>query len=414
MILSRFEQILERTMGLSAPSVGASAIERAVGSRLRACDLSNADDYWAYVERTPAELQQLVEAVVVTETWFFRDPQAFSAMTRIVMEEWLPAHPVGALRLLSLPCSTGEEPYTMAMALIDAGLPADRMRIDAIDINSHALAKAQRAIYGRNSFRGNDLVFRERHFEQAERGHTPNGRVRSPVRFAQGNLLDAGFLSGGETYDIVFCRNLLIYFDVETQNRAIAILKRLLSPQGTLFVGHSEAGLMAGQGLVSAKIPMAFAFRKAALPAKAPKQAPLPARAGRKSIRTASRAAVAERVKPAPPFKRALPASPPPPDLEELRRIADRGRLVEAHKGCEAHIRQCGPSPEAFLLLGVISDASNDLSAATSHYRKVLYLEPGNPEALDHLALLLTKQGDVAGAKMLNDRIRRLDARRAR
>jgi chemotaxis protein methyltransferase WspC len=411
MIFARFEQILEQTMGLSAPSIGTSAIERAVSSRLRACDLRNADEYWEHLQRTPGEWQELVEAVVVPETWFFRDPQAFAAMTRIAMEEWLPGHPSGPLRLLSLPCSTGEEPYTMAMALIDAGLPADRLRIDAIDISKHALTKARRAIYGRNSFRGKDLAFRERHFDQVERGYALNERVRAPVRFVQGNLLDANFLSGGEAYDIVFCRNLLIYFDAETQNRAIAVLKRLLSPQGTLFIGHSEAGLMHGHGLVSAKIPMAFAFRKGAAPAKAARQAPAPAEPT--AIRTAPKGGATQRPTLASPFKRALPAMPPPPDLENLRRIADRGQLAEAVKGCEAYIRQRGPSPEAFLLLGVICDASGDLSAAAGHYRKVLYLEPDNPEALDHLALLLKKQGDVAGAKMLNDRIRRLDARRA-
>jgi chemotaxis protein methyltransferase WspC len=412
MNFARFEQILEQTMGLSAPSIGTSAIERAVSSRLRACDLGNADDYWEHLQRAPGELQELVEAVVVPETWFFRDPQAFSAMTRIAMEEWLPAHPSGVLRLLSLPCSTGEEPYTMAMALIDAGLPAARLQIDAIDISAHALTKARCALYGRNSFRGKDLAFRERHFDQGERGYALNERVRAPIRFVQGNLLDANFLGGGDSYDIVFCRNLLIYFDAETQNRAITVLKRLLSPQGTLFIGHSEAGLMHGQGLVSAKIPMAFAFRKAVASTKTPKQAPVAASPDRKAVRPAPKLA-AESPKRAPPFKRALPATPPPPDLEDLRRIADRGQLAEAVKGCEAYIRQRGPSPEAFLLLGVICDASGDLSAAAGHYRKVLYLEPDNPEALDHLALLLKKQGDVSGAKMLNDRIRRLDARRA-
>jgi chemotaxis protein methyltransferase WspC len=191
MIFARFEQILEQTMGLSAPSIGTSAIEHAVSSRLRACELGNADDYWDHLQRTPGELQELVEAVVVPETWFFRDPQAFSAMTRIAMEEWLPAHPSGPLRLLSLPCSTGEEPYTMAMALIDAGLPADRLRIDAIDISKHALAKARRAIYGRNSFRGKDLAFLDRHFAQAERARASARPVRSG-QFAGRKLPERG------------------------------------------------------------------------------------------------------------------------------------------------------------------------------------------------------------------------------
>ena len=87
MSFERFEQLLERTMGLSAASIGTSAIERAVGTRLRACKLENADDYWTHVQRSPDEVQKLVEAVVVPETWFYRDPQAFAAMVRIAMKD---------------------------------------------------------------------------------------------------------------------------------------------------------------------------------------------------------------------------------------------------------------------------------------------------------------------------------------
>jgi chemotaxis protein methyltransferase WspC len=172
MTFARFEQLLERTMGLNAASIGAAAIERAVRARLAACKLEDADAgrYWQQVQRSPEELQALVEEVVVPETWFFRDPQAFAAMTHIITKEWLPAHASGVLRLLSLPCSTGEEPYTMAMALIDAGVPCDRFMIDAVDISGEALARARRGVYGGNSFRGQNLSFRDRHFERLERG----------------------------------------------------------------------------------------------------------------------------------------------------------------------------------------------------------------------------------------------------
>lgn len=406
----RFEHLLERTMGLSAASIGASAVERAVRARLRACELDDADHYWERILHSPDEVQYLVEAVVVPETWFFRDPAAFAAMVRVVMEEWLPAHAAGVLRLLSLPCSTGEEPYTMAMALIDAGLPADRFRIDAIDISGLALAIARRGIYGGNSFRGQHLAFRERHFEPAERGCRISDAVRGPVRFLQGNLLGADVPGGGETYDLVFCRNLLIYFDVATQNRAVAVLKRLLAPQGVLFVGHSEASLMLDQGLVSARMPMAFAFRKAAISSQ-PKAKPAPARAAFQPKAAAPKKAP-DRPPPstAPAFKRAAPPKGAQ-DLGALRRIADLGQLAEAARGCQDLMREQGATPEAFLLLGLISDAGGNLATAAGHYRKALYLEPDHAETLGHLALLLKKQGDVAGAKVLNDRMRRLAAK---
>jgi chemotaxis protein methyltransferase WspC len=114
---------------------------------------------------------------------------------------------------------------------------------------------------------------------------------------------------------------------------------------------------------------------------------------------------------PAFAFKRTAPPPDPGPDLGELRRIADSGQLAEAARGCEGHIRERGASPDALLLLGLISDAGGNGAAAAGYYRKVLYLEPDHTEALGHLALLLKKQGDVSGARVLNDRMRRLAAR---
>src|SRR6266446_11000727 len=142
MVLAAFAHLLQQTMGLDAASIGASAIEHAVQERLSACKLKDTHAYWEHVCASETELQALIEAVVVPETWFFRDREAFAAMVRVVQEEWLQTHPEGGLRLLSLPCSTGEEPYTMAMALLDAGVPAHRFQVEAVDISARVLAHA--------------------------------------------------------------------------------------------------------------------------------------------------------------------------------------------------------------------------------------------------------------------------------
>lgn len=411
MSIARFEELLERTMGLNAASIGISAIERALDLRMRAQAIDSKDSYWRLLQASREELQQLIEAVIVPETWFFRDPQAFPAMT--AMATALRSGGISRpLRLLSLPCSTGEEPYTMAMALLDAGLPPSTFQIDGVDISTHSLARARAGVFGRNSFRSRDLAFRDRHFEPVERSFRICDAVRAPVHFHQGNMLDGDFLAGAEAYDIVFCRNLLIYFDASTQTRAIAVLKRLLAPQGMLFVGHSEAGLMPPSGMVSAKIPMAFAFRKL-LPQ--PSAAAVPAAAA-PSPRTPGPAALQRtppRLQRSPtPLRAAVPSPPSPPSsLDELRRMADSGRLDEAARGIEAHLRNGDSSSEALLLLALISDARGDAAAAQRHYRKVLYLDPANREALGHLALLLKKQGDHAGARLIDDRMRRRDER---
>src|SRR5690348_15630053 len=116
-----FESLLKNAMGLDTASIGSSCIERAVRHRMATIGLKQTDDYWQEVRRSKYELQELIEAVVVPETWFFRDREAFSALVRLVSEEWRPAHPARVLRLLSAPCSTGEEPYSMVMSLLDGG-----------------------------------------------------------------------------------------------------------------------------------------------------------------------------------------------------------------------------------------------------------------------------------------------------
>lgn len=194
--------------------------------------------------------------MVVPETWFFRGVEAFDALARAFAP--LRADGSRTLRLLSLPCSTGEEPYTLAMALLDAGWTPERLRIDAYDISERALAKATHAVYGANSFRGRELAYRDRHFRALGHGRWQlSAQVRQCVRLHRANVLDLDFLPAQATYDAVFCRNLLIYFDPDTQVRTVGVLARALAEDGLLFVGAAETGLLLSLGYASAQMPMA-------------------------------------------------------------------------------------------------------------------------------------------------------------
>jgi chemotaxis protein methyltransferase WspC len=229
MKLVEFEDLLKRTIGLDTASVGSSVVGRAVQARMSACELEDRQAYWDHVQASRTELQELVEAVVIPETWFFRDREAFAAMARMANEEWLANHAQGVLRILSLPCSTGEEPYSMAMALLDSGFPADRFSIDAIDVSARARARAERGVYGKNSFRGSELGFLDRHFARTTQGYQLSESVRRHVQFKHGNLFASPVPQCGEIYDVIFCRNLLIYFDTAAQERAIGLLTHLLA-----------------------------------------------------------------------------------------------------------------------------------------------------------------------------------------
>jgi chemotaxis protein methyltransferase WspC len=373
------ENLLRQVIGLDTASVGPASIERAVRLRMTRLGLRRVEDYRHLIQSSPDEWNELVESVVVPETWFFRDPEPFPVFVQLALKEWLPAHPTGLLRVLSVPCATGEEPYSLAMALLDAGFPQERFLIQGIDISRRALQRAGRALYGKYSFRGRNLALRHRHFRRTADGYLLNSAVRRTVHFRQGNLLEDDAPADRNVYDFIFCRNLLIYFDGEARSKALHRLDRLLSPAGTLFLGPAEIPLAVGHGFVSADIHMAFACRKAG-------------RTGRlQPGRTAAwSAAPSDGELPGESTPRSRPAT----DLNLAWSLANAGRLEEAAAICQAHLRFHGASATAYYLLGLVHDAHGRRHAA-EYYRKALFFEPDHWEALWQLALLAQKEGDL-------------------
>jgi len=416
MSLIEIEALLKETIGLDAASVGLPMIERAIQQRLAVCGLKDLSSYLEKIRSSATELQELIEAVVVSETWFFRDQEAFTALGQFVIHEWLPARSQNKLRLLSIPCATGEEPYSMAMALDEMGLSADCFQIDAIDISERALALARKAVYTRNSFRGKNLDFRERYFEAGPHGYKLVDSIRQRVLFRHENLLGPDFMPGSHFFHFIFCRNLLIYLDPPSQDRAIKTLKRLLVPEGLLFVGPAETALMLNHNLVSAKRPLAFAFRHSTdLPRKQPAEKKID------RIKKASPASSAPVFKPRPHLKTQRVSVARSDlalsgkfgiDLKLANQLADEGRLEEAAKVCEKYLKEHRSSVEALYLFGVIYDAMGDREKAAAHFRKVLYLEPEHYESLMHLSYSAEKGGDVGGAKNLRARALRVKERK--
>ena len=343
MLVDEFSGLLKRKMGLDSRSIGAAAVERAVRHRMSATGVDDERDYLMRVQASPAEMQLLIESVVVPETWFFRYPESQQAMAQLACERlFAPARPTSVLRVLSLPCSSGEEPYSIAMALLDAGVPASRFQIDALDISERVVQFARRGLYGRNSFRGDALDYRDRYFTETGDGHQLSAQVMERVRFQSGNLFDAGLLAHAPAYDFVFCRNLLIYFDQATQERAVQVLRRHTREDGVLFVGPAETSLLTARRLPPVAMPHCFAFLARPRPDAAPaaaslfKPAALPAQ-------PASRVPAPRPPAPLRPMPHpARPAAPPAVavaakseseaeiSLRQIEALADQGRVKDA------------------------------------------------------------------------------------
>ena len=410
MNLAGAEQVLQEWIGLDAATIGATALARAVRVRMAALGLADADAFVAVVRRDPAERDRFVEEVIVAESWFFRDRQVFAFVADFAVT--LAALPGRTpVRILCAPCASGEEPYSVAMALLDAGLSCDQFRIDAIDVSHAALDRARRGRYSANAFRNADNSFRDRWFTVDGTGAVIDERVRSTVRFAWANLLDDAFAADREPYDVVFCRNLLIYLTGDARARVERAVDRLLQPDGILILGAAEPPIMKGDWIPAGGVSV-FALRRGI---HVPRQPQPPA--------VAVAPATPRRSPAAGPASGRGPLPPPVvggdervPSLQEVLdeagALANRRRHLDALELCERARLRLAPAPELFFLMGMLHQSLGDLDRAEGCFHKTLYLDATHEEALLALALLAQQRGDARMAETYRQSAARALARK--
>jgi chemotaxis protein methyltransferase WspC len=394
--VTSIEQIVRARTGLDPAAIGSNTVRRAAQARMKAVGTKATGDYLRLIQSSRAEWIELLELVVVTETWFYRDREPFEAVVRLAREEWLPGHPAGRMRILSVPCASGEEPYSVVMAMLDAGIPRERFEVHAADISPQAIAQAQRAIFGRKSFRGDGLAFRERYFRPMSEGYALNPEVRDAVRFFEGNVIGSDFLPGTQQFDFVLCRNLLMYFDGTSRTKALNAVHRLLGAAGILLVGAAEQSLALEYGFTSAHLPKAFACRKRSA-------------ARRDWSQTRDRALPATGASAIRRSRVFADRGGPPSEggsLDLARQLADGGELQKAKLACEAHLRNDSTSVQGWYLLGLLRDAVTDVTAIEC-YRRALYLDPNHYESLMQMALRSERDGDLPRARRFRDRAQR-------
>jgi chemotaxis protein methyltransferase WspC len=409
------EAVLRECIGLDATTIGTAAIERAIRTRLASAGVVDVASYAARIRDDRAECDRLVEEVVVGESWFFRDRQVFEFVTDFaVTRAGLPGR--GPVRILCAPCAGGEEPYSVAMALLDAGLRPGQFTIDAVDVSRVALARAARGRYSANAFRNADCSFRDRWFTAEGAGSVIIAAVQDCVAFAHANLLDESFVAGRTAYDIVFCRNLLIYLTTAARARVEATLDRLLAHDGVLVLGAAEPPILKGDWLPAGAASV-FAMRRGvrapvAPPARAvPPVAPRPAGRSPQPAAPAIAPAAAVAVAPvAPPAESAGPALADV--LAEAGALANQRRHAEALEVCERARQRLPPAPALFFLMGMLHQAAGDLDRAEGCLHKTLYLDAAHDEALLALALLATRRGDTRMADAYRQSAARVLARK--
>jgi chemotaxis protein methyltransferase CheR len=234
--------------GIMLPPSKTIMMEGRLRRRVRELGMASIEEYCQWLFSTGSlneETPHLINLATTNKTDFFREPNHFDYLAGTVLPEIL-ARGQGTVRAWSSACSTGAEPYTMAMVLDDFALRngSPKYSILATDIDTDVLDTAQRGIFASSMIDPVPLPLRQRYVMDAKDPSRNESRIiprlRSSISFARMNLMDSTY-KVGEPMDIIFCRNVLIYFDKGNQARVVTRLVERLKPGGHLFLGHSEA-----------------------------------------------------------------------------------------------------------------------------------------------------------------------------
>lgn len=417
------ELIRERT-GLDLGTLGAAHVATRLREQRDSLGARDPDQHARALREDRTAFDRLIATLVVHETWFYRYPTSFVVLAESAVARWR-TDPRVPFRVMSLACSTGEEAYSIYIALREAGLPDQAIQIEACDVSADAVARARAGLYGPRSVRELTPQVLERWFEIEGGGRRRvRGEVRRGVEFRVANLAELTVGTAPRAYDAVFCRNVLIYLVPEARTRLLSWVERVLRPDGMLFLGHAELGAVSSAGWTAVPGIKGFAVRRAGGGAGAAVRGS--ARRSAAGSGTAGANAPAPAPLPVPPrpaeAPRRLAVDPAPSDppmpprpsvsaVEEARRLADLGDLAGAGRLLSAEREAGRISADLFCAAATLHSAAGRDEEVEADLTRALYLDPEHYDALVHLALVVEARGDRARGLRLRERAA---ARRAR
>jgi len=359
---------LVAAIGVDPRALNAARLRWIVAARCRTLGLAEVSVYAAYLDETPTELAALIDEVVVQETRFFRDPVVFEHVRRTIAE--LAATEAGPLRVLSAPCGTGQEAYSVAALMRVAGVPAARYSIDAYDISLGALEVARRGVYSERALVHVAAELREACGRVAAKSLRMDEELKGRINFERRNLAEAGVL-GASKYHVILCRNLFIYLGADARAELAKSLAGALLPGGRLFLGTADRVEELNALFAPLRPAASFGFvRRVAAAA-------VPAKDTRERRRVPRKVAAEVHVARAAPVRQAVRAAAAPATAGELY-----------HRALEHRLR-------------------GEMAKAERRCRQSLYLAPNYLPALELLQALWDQNPNMRMRRALRDRIMR-------
>ena len=411
--VDRFRASVLRWLGLDFDDSKRGFLLEVLGRRVQA-NGRNADVYLAGLEAAEAprdELRSLAQELTVTETSFFRNADQIRALHEVARPDRMAVRAdTRQLSILSAACSSGEEAYTLAACVRDApGIAGWNVAIRAIDINTAMLGKAKAARYSDWSLRSTPASLKRRLFRADGREFLLDESIRKMVKFEERNLTvdDPGFWAEGR-YDIIFCRNVIMYFTPEIARAVLARIAYSLAPGGYLFLGHAESLRGMSTAFHLRHTHDTFYYQRKdgadetalvetrAAPVGAAIEAPIdPEESWVDTIRHASQRIRALTDAPKPERTRAAARPPgPAPDIGTALDLLGREHYAEAQKVLDALPPDRARDPEVLLLSAVLQTHGGNLVAAEAVCEELLRLDEMNAGAHYVMALCRESAGD--------------------
>jgi len=390
-------------------------LDFALRKRMSLLDLTDQDKYSKRLTDDRGEAQQLLDELLVRESCFFRDVKPFDLIAERAANASAP------LRILSAPSANGEEPYSVAITLLEAGLRAEHICVEALDISAAGIRDSQAGRYSESRMRHVSPQLRPRYFERHPDGtYAIKSLVKDCVHFVHANALEIAAFYPKDHFHIVLCRNLMIYLTPESRQRLLQALRRVSRPGALLVVGHAEAGFLLAEGERSHGDAGNFAFlindparddvAEAANPGWRKNTAePARRRAGRRPGSTSGQSELPRRAadKPLTADLAELTAAP---SLELITALADSGRYEAARQQLLGFLEREPDSARAYSLLALTLNATGDRQAAIACFEKAIYLDAADRQSIEHLLLLYSGAGNRQGMAMMQRKLTRLPA----
>ena len=400
-ILARLTSLIETRSGNIVPEGQQPYLEKLLRERAVKQGFRDLDLYVRALEydRLDGEWDELLSQITIKESFLFRIPEQFRALEQVIIPRLMRGRPpTKALRAWSAGCARGEEPATLAVVLSESFHLAHReWTILATDLDTAALAEARRMEFGQRAMGQVPAELLERHFDRRGDLHVLQPRLRERVDFRAFNLISSPDGDLGGPFDLIFLRNVLIYFQPEQQRRVIADMLNRLSPEGYLFLGHSESMWQLSNAFETIELDGCFAYR------------PLD---GGKRVQPLPKRLTASPTTPKPTPPSAMP-TPPPPISTPTRHnappstaprspaeiLADAAGALRENRPADAHalldelLAAHRTDAAGHALLGLVHDLADRGDDAVAAYLAALFLKPDLVQARFLLACRLENLG---------------------